>query len=971
MKYRLVILLCVCAVNVTAQIGTRFWFAVPYLSNAHDNSLTGDYGKLCLSTYDVAATVTITQVAITNTADPHYFAPIVLQIASGSSVDVSIKGSGINRSEYAKKVPYGLLIESTADISVYFAQTNANSEIYTLKGDNALGTQFTVGMQNSLSNWHNGYSTIEILATENNTDLTIVTPVPTRNDPTGTTLQVSLNRGEVYTVAARGMSAADHLTGTTITATRPIVVNSTDDSAAASGQDLIGDQLVADDLTGTEYIAIRGSGEVERLYILILQDGTTYSVNGASVNGIYQKGDIITFDLHETTTYLELTKQAVVFQVTGVGGELGGTQLPRLGCTGSHRMTYTTRFTQNPTVNIITRSDYIGSFTVNGSATSLTASDFTLVPHTTDWYYCTKTLSPNTKGYLRIENSAGVFQGSVLDYGGGGTCTYGYFSDYNTERLSVVNGKDYYMEGEPLDITLEDSQLYDDIQWTLADGSTYQSISLTVAAQMGFQGYAFVSATSKDGCSIADEQKPIVINVLRSELHDTTICAEGELGLHYGEKTLSEVKHRGADLINEDNIIITCSSTATEIWNYAVEVTDQWLYELAFDVSIANQNRRPIVEVDIDNLPIDTLQTQLITTPYHYSAQWQSRKTGRIDISLQTLLGTTGNSILNISNLSFSPLFAIEDTFRINTSALQKPLIAADKMQLSAAETATLTVTNAEAVEYVWYKDGKETNTGISLTGQSGEYYVVASTEDGCTAQSDPLRITSLQAADTTATEPQIEPYALSVEIADRQITLCDGDTLLPIIYHISEGTPHTVTIGDNVYPLTDEELLIPYSASAGRHTLSVVFTDTVHHLSTAESLITVDVLYNPLYVFTQKWGNTLAAYNRLYNGYELQLTDYQWLEDGTEITGATASYLYFPDGLPTNHQYQLRSHATNDAGETIEILTCPYTPISQTTETVERETYNVYGQKIPHPTQRGLYIIRENNNKTSKFIIL
>ena len=895
MRYRWLVIGLLFPLLLSAQTGTRFWFAVPYLTPQHDNSQAPEHSKLCFTTYDRPATIVISQPGVTDPGDWHWFPPYTLTLGANATADVLLSDIGIHRAEHKKKVPYGLLIEADENISVYFAQTNANSEIYTLKGDNALGTDFVAGMQNSLPTSHAGIASIEILATEDNTVVDILTPVPSANDPNSTTIQVTLNRGEVYTVAAKSSSAADHLSGTVIHASQPVAVNSTDDSVAASGQDLAGDQLVPDRLAGTEYIAVKNSGQLENLYIYALQDNTSYSLNGVAQPVLHTRQTRVCA-LTGTVTYIQADRPLVVYQLTGVGGELGATQLPKMECTGSSTVVYKARFAARPQVAVLVHSDYADYFTVNGSAATLRASDFTPVPGAADWSYCIKELAPQAgTGLLKIHNDSTVFHAGVLDWGGGGTCTYGYFSDYNTEQLSATNGKPYYIEGEALQLQLEEAERYTDIVWTFADGTVVRGATVTIPAELSHAGYVEVSAKSKSGCELVQDSRQIALHVLREESRDSLIC-EGE------EETVTRTVERyGFNLLNTTGVRVTCTAPPQQIWKAVTETEAGLLYEFRAELSVENTNRKPNLQVAVNGETAGTVPAiGLGTTPAVYPFRWTGTRGGRTEITLHTTAGTVSGAVLRMENLSFAPVCPVTETVHVTVD------------------------------EKVCDEPGP---------GPDPE------------PEPDP------------DPEPEPEP-ALEVEVLTTEVTLCDGDERLEVAYRVTEGEAHVMTLRGETVPVDGSGTAeTDYHGGPCDTVWQVVFTDTVNHISTGPQKIAVHVYYSPLKVFTQKWGNTLAAYTGAYSGYGLMLRDFQWWQDGAALPGENKSYLYRQEGLTAGAAYVLTAVYTDERGRTRTMRTCPYIPEEGQQPASER-IYTVSGmavEKIPAP---GVYLVIEGENK-------
>ena len=469
----LMVIIC-CSLSVFAQVDTAFWFAVPKLAHGHP----GHPIKLCVSTLDSPATITVTKPAAGNAAIASFTVPA----NSSHSHTLVSDEAGLTGFEcdYNSPVNYGLYIHSTAKVNAYIAVQNNNSEIYALKGNNALGTQFLVPMQYQYENAsYNGQArnSVQIIATENNTTVTITPSVALYQDashPANTPFNVTLNKGQVYNIASSTQTASGHMAGTVISSDKPIVVDVSDDSATPNGsnQDLVADQIVPEELAGSEYIVIpspsaanntiSGTGLSDYAFIFALEDNTKvtvyYNNNGTLQSQSFEnlmRGDkrsfhfpnnnpIFIWGRQENEDGTTTPKPIFVFQVTGAGNELGGTQLPHVYCTGSTAAAYMplahpqgSSHVKHLFLTLICKEEYTTGFQINGTA-SIAASEWQTVPgHTMK--YCRKDITNlATQSSIRVTNSLGKFHMGVIDYhqpytDGYDDCSISYFSSYTSE----------------------------------------------------------------------------------------------------------------------------------------------------------------------------------------------------------------------------------------------------------------------------------------------------------------------------------------------------------------------------------------------------------------------------------------------------------------------------------------------------------------------------------------------------------
>ena len=434
-----------------AQTDTVFWFAAPDLSINHQQTPI----RFCFTTYSQPATITVSQPA-NNSYTP--FA-ITLPADSFYVYDVSAWVDSIETKPVNTVLNRGFLITSTAPISCYYESVGNNSEIYTLKGNNALGTDFVVPMQFIHPSNYGSHSpsSIEIIASEDGTLIQITAPVAIHGGlAANTTFTILLNRGQSYAIRSNGYAATDHLGGTIIHSNKPISVNSTDDSMDSEEGciDLLGDQMVPTRLLGQRYVALRNDSQFEYVFIYPLNtDSIEVYLNG--VGGLYTGVPAVpymSFPLTDTATLITLDRPAAVFQMTAIGCEVGGTMLPYLDCTGSNKVSHLRPEGSNMIVTIVVKNDHISHFLLNGDSTILTASDFTPLAADTTYAWCIKDMSPYVPSgsLMTLYNPRGRFQLGILDGSPSGDCSYGYFSDYAKVSYIRLNMDTLYCIGDSI-----------------------------------------------------------------------------------------------------------------------------------------------------------------------------------------------------------------------------------------------------------------------------------------------------------------------------------------------------------------------------------------------------------------------------------------------------------------------------------------------------------------------------------------
>jgi gliding motility-associated-like protein len=427
----------------SAQTDTTFWFAAPDLQQAH-----GDRPIfLRLSTQNAASIVTISQPANAS------FTPITLNIAANSSNSLDLTAfitqlENVTPNTVTNK---GLLIRSSTPISCYYDIAHgSNGDIYALKGKNALGTKFTLPFQMGFIGRPLPLYTTDfiILATENNTQVTITPKFSIMGHAAGVPFTITLQKGETYTCSATNNIATERPGGTLVTSNKPICISTKDDSLFYTGQgcsDTAGDQLIPDEIAGKDFIVIKGYfNSPDFYYVFAIENNTVVKVNGITVATL-QAGDYFKGSLSENSCFINSDKPIHIFHITGFGCELGGAIIPSIKCTGSKSISVTrASSTGSFFLNVLAPKNSINDFKLNGSNTGIEANLFSPVTGSNnEWMYARLNI-PSTviTGGVNalIENSKGKFHVGVIQGGASSTARYGYFSDFSSNVIQLIDG---------------------------------------------------------------------------------------------------------------------------------------------------------------------------------------------------------------------------------------------------------------------------------------------------------------------------------------------------------------------------------------------------------------------------------------------------------------------------------------------------------------------------------------------------
>ncbi|MFS2185184.1 PKD domain-containing protein [Mucilaginibacter sp. Mucisp84] len=397
----------------------------------------------------------------------------------------------------------GIHITSLKPIAVYahiFAENVSGATL--LLPVNTLGKDYLSINYKQISNSNNGtkntegvpsYSTLAVIATEDNTTVEITPSQPLLNGiPANQPFTVNLKKGEVY----QGLSATD-LTGSRI---RSIVsaAGACKKIAVFSGSSKIsigcqGDKGSSDNLFQQVYpLAVWGKNYVtaplkgryyDILRIVLSSPDTKVTVNGAAPTGGLNNGLYYEFT-STTTNVIAADKPIQVVQYAVTQGEGLNCQFIQ-GDTGDPEMIYLTPIEQtldhvtlnstgnyrilNNFINVIIKTAVVPTFSLDGEP----YTQFSPVPNS---IYSYAQISANA-GVHNIKASDGF---NAIAYGFGKTESYGYAAGTNLKNLNefivLLNPADKTVQANGCTDTRYKLQLTlpfqtNKISWDFKDGS--------------------------------------------------------------------------------------------------------------------------------------------------------------------------------------------------------------------------------------------------------------------------------------------------------------------------------------------------------------------------------------------------------------------------------------------------------------------------------------------------------------------
>jgi gliding motility-associated-like protein len=586
--YSFLILLLLSSIftKVTAQSDTDFWFVAPHLANT--NKVDDEYDRpvfFVVTAGDLPATVMMEMPALTG------FHNRVLNLAAhetrliifgdgghtafaNAQID-TIQNNIQNAAYVGIKYNRGIHFTATNLVNIYYQVDGSGSkDMFALKGSKALGNEFYTPFQTKYNPILNPpcYAQFHIVATEDNTQITVTPKTNIVGTNAGQSKNIVLNRGETF--AARTVDVdqgiegdpSTWLAGSHITSNKPVAVTVATDAVSSNAGDMVGDQIVPVNNVGTTYVVIRGysTSSIERVYVLATQDGTNVYINGsATPAATLNKGEQYTRTMSTSNITCVVTsdKPVYVFQLSGYNNEACAALIPSMYSINSRRIMFYKKAATNHQVLVLVRDGNEDAFTVNGSATVLRSTDFVNVPNITGWKYArTSIASSVADGTVTVNNEKGAFSLGYFYTGTTtGTASFGYFSGYGT--LTFL---DTTYKCANASVTL-DGGYAKSYEWTLPDGSKANTATITV--------------TDTGRYTVVAYQDPFMVTattIVNERFAEASIVASGGNDVGAGTYAYSvDLKGQSAVGVNYvwkvDGVQVSTDATYSATWTNADE----------------------------------------------------------------------------------------------------------------------------------------------------------------------------------------------------------------------------------------------------------------------------------------------------------------------------------------------------------------------------------------------------------------
>lgn len=321
-----------------AQSDTLFWFAVPHiqqvgvLSNTpfkfHFENGSTDTAVVVL---DVPANPTFT--AITVAVPPR----------NRSSIDITANMALLANQSPNTPQNRGVRVRSSRVVQAYYevgsATCGCNQEYFGLKGRNGLGTLFYVAFRDIWANDStlgiSPVTSVDMVAVENGTQITIQSPVALLGIAAGAVVNVNLQAGQTYSLRAIDWRLINKPNGLKLTSTKPIAITLKDEQVRAGAcADLTGDQIVPVTNLKTTYPVLKGNLMVPDLVtVLAVYDNTRIVFEGsAQPDLLLNAGEFRSILVNVAAHTIRSNKPLYAVHYSGIGCSVGMSVLNGIGC---------------------------------------------------------------------------------------------------------------------------------------------------------------------------------------------------------------------------------------------------------------------------------------------------------------------------------------------------------------------------------------------------------------------------------------------------------------------------------------------------------------------------------------------------------------------------------------------------------------------------------------------------------------
>lgn len=563
---------------VNAQLDTEHWFAPMSASNLQGTPK----GYLYLSTNET--TPFTVQIFNNNTLITS------VQLSKGAPVEQSISNNMMIASTVSnlfKSVPMGLHVKGSKKFfASYRFVVQDQAEFITSKGLAGVGKTFFVGMAPNTTAKPYVNSTIGIIATEDNTTVTLSgynSKVVFSDLVSAPSRTLTINKGQSYIFEARSDLNTNNLkglVGAKIVSNKPISVtngnfNSIYTTQNSTNVDVLMDQSVPIERLGKDFIMVKGNGPansgMEAAVVVATVNNTKLTVNGAPLGPILNAGDHYVV---QGTNYksqangnfnmsISATNNVYVYQLlagtsTGNIYATGGMNfIPPLSCflpieineIGFINKIGNDSFTAR--LNIITQAGAV--VTVNGNP--ITTSGPAQVTGNPNWV----TYSiPNITGNVTVNSTKPVTAGIAA---GNGAVGYGgYFAGFSSIPIITKTGDCYN------GILLQVEAGYDNYKW-YRDGVEIPGIITSTLNPDLYGSGIYTCEITKNSCEtrLTAEYDYTACPPITSTTYDIGSCSTKVITPAFTSSTQTAIPANTSIIAQPTNGTVTINPTTGQI----------------------------------------------------------------------------------------------------------------------------------------------------------------------------------------------------------------------------------------------------------------------------------------------------------------------------------------------------------------------------------------------------------------------
>ena len=792
----------------------------------------------------------------------------------------------------------GIYVISTAPISLFASNFSNNSyDASIVLPLTALGTDYVIQIYEDQDNPLIGYYAREvgIVATENNTTVTIIPHAPTiGGNEINTPFQVILNAGEAYEV--RSVDMGYEFSGTRISADKPIAVFSGHQCInIPSGRprcDHIFEQQMPLQMWGRHFALTKTKGrEADRIMVTSNSDNNQIQLNGSIVAEINQY-QTYSFRLTDESGFLETSEPATVFMyLEGCGSDHGIGDPSSVHISPIEQMidnlsfaTYQTYYSRTHFINIV--STVLGAQEMLLDGVSISSEFMPLKGN--DRLRFAQINLPHGTHNLRTAKDGLI--GHV--YGVGERESYAYTLGSATLNLAadiLIDGTpqmeintDERCYGKTVNFSFEANRAYETVMWDFGDGSS--STQNDVSHSFSDPGdYTVSLILAKDGEADTTTTMIHLVDVIHDTVYaticDNEIYSVGDVNLTAsGNVTLTSVD--GCDSvvtvflnINKSYLFsdsVSIPMCSTYLW-HGKEYTQTGVY---YDSLSTQSGCDSVFELKLTVQPIyETIYEKFCYQPKYSIGEYS------FDIPQ-----------------SEEPYYDYYFEFFDESDCTNK------QVTLSISTIATRTREFTRQIDY-----GESYDFYGQTITEEGTYSKLLSSSDGC----DSLIILHLNVS-----YPKIESINATAlcEPANQlsvEISYIGNPDSLRFRY---SGRDMAKGLNDTTLFNLSENYIFHHSARAGNYTIYADLYKKGKIITSAQHDFMIPYSAN---VIEQAWNDVMIVLAHEYNGgYDFQT--FQWYKNGEIMDGETGSYIY--QALEYGAEYAVMLTEKNG----LQLMSCP-----------------------------------------------